>query len=291
MEEAHDAYSSEDEVRGMDVHLGIEGTNSNGHGEEIDKEVNMMKIIKNLQKDVQMHQEDNKRLMRAKEKQGDFNMKLMQSLERIEKKLDKESGSNKSENHGTPDEERRGRSGSRHHQHSRRHSKRRPHNSSSPSPTRKHRRSEVDELKGEMNKIKPPTFDGEHKKDEDVEAWLLGMRKYFQLQNYSSHAEGRISIYQLKGKASIWWDQLVQVQHVREKNVTWREFKRHFEKKYLTKRYYDKKMKEFFELKLGSMSIDEYERRFLELLKYVPFIKDETVKIQRYLSGLPSFHQ
>jgi hypothetical protein len=80
----------------------------------------------------------------------------------------------------------------------------------------------------------------------------------------------------------------VQVKHVREKNVTWREFKRHFEKKYLTKRYYDKKMKEFFKLKLGSMSIDEYERRFLELLKYVPFIKDETIKIQRYMSGLPS---
>ena len=81
----------------------------------------------------------------------------------------------------------------------------------------------------------------------------------------------------------------MQVQHVREKNVTWREFKRHFEKKYLTKRYYDKKMKEFFELKLGSMSIYEYERRFFELLKYVPFIKDETVKIQRYLSGLPYY--
>jgi hypothetical protein len=28
-------------------------------------------------------------------------------------------------------------------------------------------------------------------------------------------------------------------------------------------------MKEFFELKLGSMTIDEYERRFLELLKYL----------------------
>jgi hypothetical protein len=35
------------------------------------------------------------------------------------------------------------------------------------------------------------------------------------------------------------------------------------------------------------MTIDEYERRFLELLKYVSFIKDETIKIQRYLSGLP----
>jgi hypothetical protein len=60
-----------------------------------------------------------------------------------------------------------------------------------------------------MNKIKPPTFDGENKKDEDAKTWLLGMRKYFQLHNYSFHTEGRISIYQLKGKASMWWDHLV----------------------------------------------------------------------------------
>jgi hypothetical protein len=54
----------------MDFHFGVEGTNSNGHGEEIDKELSMMKIIKNLQKDVQIHQADNKRLMRAREKWG-----------------------------------------------------------------------------------------------------------------------------------------------------------------------------------------------------------------------------
>jgi hypothetical protein len=33
MEEAREGYSLEDEFRGMDVHLGVEGTNSNGHGE------------------------------------------------------------------------------------------------------------------------------------------------------------------------------------------------------------------------------------------------------------------
>jgi hypothetical protein len=140
-----------------------------------------------------------------------------------------------------------------------------------------------------MNKIKPPTFDGENKKDEDAKTWLLGMRKYFQLHNYSSHVKVRIVIFQLKVKASMWWDQLVQVQHIKEKSVTWREFKKYFENKYLTKRYYDKKMIEFFELKLRSMKIDEYERRFLELLKYVSFIKDDTIKIHRYLSGLSSF--
>jgi hypothetical protein len=46
-------------------------------------------------------------------------------------------------------------------------------------------------------------------------------------------------------------------------------------------------MKEFVKLKLGNMTIDEYEQIFLELLKYVPFMKDEAVNIQRYLSGLP----
>jgi hypothetical protein len=49
-------------------------------------------------------------------------------------------------------------------------------------------------------------------------------------------------------------------------------------------------MKELFELKLGSMTMDEYEKRFFELLKYVDFIKDEKVKIQRFLSGFPSFY-
>jgi hypothetical protein len=55
-----------------------------------------------------------------------------------------------------------------------------------------------------MNKIKPPIFDGEHKKDDDAETWLLGMRKYFQLYNYSSHAEGIIYIYHPKGKEYMW---------------------------------------------------------------------------------------
>jgi hypothetical protein len=214
----------------------------------------------------------------------------MQILDIIEKNMDKETDSRRSGSHRSHDERRRTRSVRRYHHHS-------PRNSLGENIVvqvhplfKKHKkRSGVDELQGEMNKIKPPTFDGEHKKDEDAETWLLGMRKYFQLHNYSSQVEGRISIYQLKGKASMWWDQFVQVQHIDEKNVTWREFKRYFQKKYLTKRYYDKKMKEFFELKLGSMTIDEYERRFLELLKYVSFIKDEKVKIHRYLSGMPSF--
>jgi hypothetical protein len=61
----------------MDVHLGIEGTNSNRHGEGRDENMNMVETIKSLQKDVQIHKFDNESLIRANEQQEDFNMKLM----------------------------------------------------------------------------------------------------------------------------------------------------------------------------------------------------------------------
>jgi hypothetical protein len=67
MEEEHGTYNQEDEIRGMDVHMGIEGTNSNGHGEGKDENMNMEETIKNLQKDVQSQKYNNERIMRAKE--------------------------------------------------------------------------------------------------------------------------------------------------------------------------------------------------------------------------------
>jgi hypothetical protein len=86
----------------------------------------------------------------------------------------------------------------------------------------------------------------------------------------------------------MWWDQFVQVQHIDEKKVTWKEFQRYSQKKCLTKCYYDRKMKELFEINIESIAMDGCERRLLELLKYVGFVKDEHVKIQRYLSRMPS---
>jgi hypothetical protein len=135
-------------MRGMNVHLGIEGTNSNGHGEGRDENMNMVETIKNLQKDVQIHKDDNERIMRAKEQQDDFNMKLMQRLDKIEKKLDKESGSSKSGSCKSPDEKRRTINFSRNHHHSSRHSNKRENRNSIPSPIRKNKRYGVDEIRG-----------------------------------------------------------------------------------------------------------------------------------------------
>jgi hypothetical protein len=126
------------------------------------------------------YKDDNERLMKSQEQQNGFNIKLLQSLDMIEKKVDKETDSSKSKDHRSHAKKEESRSVGRHHHHSPRHSVRREESSPSLSPVRKHRRSSgVDELQGEMRKIKPPTFDGEHKKDEDAEAWLVGDEEVF----------------------------------------------------------------------------------------------------------------
>jgi hypothetical protein len=155
---------------------------------------------------------------------------------------------------------------------------------------RQRRRYEANILQGELRKIKPPTFNGEHWKEEEAEAWLLEMKKYFQLHDYRYRVEARISTYHLQGKTSMLWDQLKKAKNLDEKRISWRKFKGYFQEKYLSEHYYERKMNEFFELKLITMIMEEYEKRFFEFLKYFDFVKYEKVKIQRFLSGLPSFY-
>jgi hypothetical protein len=76
-------------------------------------------------------------------------MKLMQILNQIEKKLDKESGSSKSGSHRSHVEKIKSRSVRINHHHFLRHSNKRERSISGPSPFRKHKRSGVDDLRGE----------------------------------------------------------------------------------------------------------------------------------------------
>jgi hypothetical protein len=75
-----------------------------------------------------------------------------------------------------------------------------------------------------------PSFDGGGEREDDFEAWFFGLRTYFQLPNYSSNLECRISTYHLHGKVYMWWDQLNQVDHINESRMTWNEFKLYFQK-------------------------------------------------------------
>ena len=114
------------------------------------------------------------------------------------------------------------------------------------------------------------------------------MKKYFQIYNYSNQLKERMAIYNLTGKADIWWQDLKRVKGIREKNINWSTCKKYFKNKFLSKQYYEKRAKEFYELKLRTMNMKELNSEFLSLLRYVPYIVDENPKVQWFLICLPS---
>ena len=63
------------------------------------------------------------------------------------------------------------------------------------------------------------------------------------------------------------------------REICWSNFHKIFQEKYMSKILFDIKVKEFHELRMGSMTMDAFINRFLDLLHYVPYIKEEKVKI------------
>ena len=86
-------------------------------------------------------------------------------------------------------------------------------------------------------------FDGEVKTGQEAEAWLLGIKKYFQVHDYSGNMKARVSIFNLNGRASIWWEHFKQVRKISERRLKWKQFQKYFKWKYLFDRYYDDMIK------------------------------------------------
>ena len=88
----------------------------------------------------------------------------------------------------------------------------------------------------EFKKARPPIFNGEVKIGQEAEAWLLEMKKYFQVQDYSGKMKERVSIFNLNGRESIWWENLRQVKNINDRNIVWKKFKKYFKLKYVYNR-------------------------------------------------------
>ena len=103
--------------------------------------------------------------------------------------------------------------------------------------------SHKDRPYGEFKRAKPPTFDGEIKTGQEVEAWLLGIKNYFWMHEYTENEKAKIAIFNLNGRAAIWWEHLRQVKGLSERKIEWRKFEKYFKQKYLSERYFDSKRK------------------------------------------------
>jgi hypothetical protein len=158
----------------------------------------VLETMRNLIVELQVFKADNEKLKKAQHEQQEINEVLLRSI--VTKKrpkddnLEEEVNKRDSKNYGAKTEK--------------------GDNSSEGTPSAEdktipnRKRKQTDHLEGEFKKIKPATFDGESRTGQEVEAWLLDIKKYFRIYNYSSNMKVRMAIYNLKGKASIWWQDL-----------------------------------------------------------------------------------
>ena len=69
--------------------------------------------------------------------------------------------------------------------------------------------------------------------------------------------------------------------------ISWAQFQQEFTDRFFPQSHKDSKIEEFFKLEQKNMSMSEYEKKFSELVRLVPYIQaDEVLKCKRFLSGL-----
>ena len=73
----------------------------------------------------------------------------------------------------------------------------------------------------------------------------------------------------------------MQLKGIKERRISWDQFKKYFKEKYLSVKYYDNKMKYFNELKLGQKSMEEHIHKFLEMLRYVDVMQPSPKNSQK----------
>ena len=117
-------------------------------------------------------------------------------------------------------------------------------------------------------RLQPPTF--AHSEDPIVAYdWLHEIEKKLKVMRCDDAESVFLGTHQLVGAAMSWWDSYVEA-HPTPDAITWSEFVREFRSCYISEGALDLKADEFRDLKQGSMSVDEYIERFIQLARYAP---------------------
>lgn len=135
---------------------------------------------------------------------------------------------------------------------------------------------------------RPKEFKGE--KDPKITIrWVTEMEQVLRICRCEQDMKVAFASQMLKGDALTWWNNLItNLGGNVVASFTWEEFVRRLKAKFCSPRHKEQIVNEFFALRKGDMSVDEYSKKFSEM---VPFLEEtlptEIGRINRYISGLP----
>ncbi|XP_060182350.1 uncharacterized protein LOC132612017 [Lycium barbarum] len=89
------------------------------------------------------------------------------------------------------------------------------------------------------------------------------------------------------GSAESWWISIRRGGQVGLPPITWSEFLALFKDRFIPLRKQDDMRRQFNNLRQGTMTVTEYEAKFTDLSRYVPYlVEDPREKVRRFVDGL-----
>jgi hypothetical protein len=113
----------------------------------------------------------------------------------------------------------------------------------------------------------------------DADDWLKSVEKKLHVVQCNNHQKVLLASHQLSGPTADWWDAYMEA-HEEPESINWPEFRATFRAHQVPQGVIKLKKKEFQDLKLGSMSVNEYVTKFTQLSRYASHEVDTDEKKQ-----------
>ena len=136
-----------------------------------------------------------------------------------------------------------------------------------------------------ISQFKPSTYDGSAD-PQKLENWIRELEKIFDVVGCPDLIKVNQAVFYLVGQADLWWG-LNKERLSREVNFSWEAFVRALKDKFYPVHLQKKLTTEFANLVMGSMSVDEYYQKFIELMRFAPHVvSTEEMKAHKFKLGL-----
>eukprot|EP00253_Pinus_taeda_P013257 PITA_13257 len=132
-----------------------------------------------------------------------------------------------------------------------------------------------------------PTYDGSLSADVLLD-WLSEVNKFFEFEETSEDKQVRFAATKLKGHASLWWDS-VQAERRRlgkQPIKKWARMEAKLKEKFLPKDYQIMLYRQVQNLKQRGMTVREFTEEFYKLNLRAGYVEDTSEKTARFVNGL-----
>lgn len=122
-----------------------------------------------------------------------------------------------------------------------------------------------------------------------AEEWIEKIERIMDVMDVPLGRRVVLATFFLSRNNRHWWES-IRRRYQETSAISWQEFWIAFDEQFYPLAYQNMKMEEFLQLKRGSMTMLEYEKKFNELSKYCALlVLDERKKCQLFTRGLKAY--